>query len=80
MECCFCKKQLEKKNSNNKFPICNKKDCVKKFVKFFSCFCQKIDKETGTECEGFFFNNILIRFNYFEADFEKAWKLNKGVK
>lgn len=73
MKCCLCGDSIKEESE---IPLCNKKECIKEFVKIFGGFCQAVDEESDMAIIGFYYNNKLIRFDFFEEDFEKAWEEN----
>jgi len=74
MECCFCGDMLEYEIDKDDFPVCKKKECVKKLVGFCGSFCHSIDEELGVDTEGFIFAGKIIRYGHFEEDFNKIWE------
>jgi len=75
-ECLFCGEtlQTEVETKDDKMPICKKKQCIKFFARAFGRICQAIDKKCGMDPEGFLFNDKLIRYGFFDEDFEKYFK------
>ena len=75
-ECCVCGNSV-KIEAEKDIPLCKRKSCLKAFIKTFSSFCKSVDEQAEMETEGFLLNGVLIRYNHFDEDFEKAWKQKK---
>lgn len=76
-KCCVCGDTLNYIVKDDAMPLCEKKECVKMFARFFGRFCQAIDQETGMDTNGFFYGKKLIRYDHFDEDFDKAWEKRK---
>jgi len=74
-KCCVCGEVLKREEvADEDIPLCEKKECIKEFTRFFGRFCQAVDEETHMETEGFFCGDHLIRYDHFDEDFEKYWQ------
>jgi len=73
-ECLFCGETIQ---TEDKIPVCKKKQCFKELVRAFSRFCQAIDEECDMDTEGFIVNGKLIRYGHFDEDYERIFELRK---